>query len=110
MKKRDRVKSSILFSEIIKKGQRGTNKLYSIFFVNKEDEDPLFGVSAPVKLGNAVVRNKLKRQLRALIDETKNLFKNKRNYIIIVKEEFKNSTYNMKLEYLKKLIGEINEK
>lgn len=110
MKKRERVKSPILFSEIIKKGKRGTNKLYSIFFVSKEEQEPLFGVSAPVKLGNAVTRNKLKRQARALIDETKLMFKNNRNYIIIMKEEFKTASYEVKLKCLKDLIGEINEK
>ena len=42
--------------------------------------------------------------------ETKFLFKNNRNYIIIVKDAFKSANYAEKLNSLKELIGEINEK
>lgn len=110
MKKHERVKSNLLFNEIIKEGKKKSNNYFTIFFVDKDNLKPLFGVSAPKKLGNAVVRNKLKRQVRALIMETKFLFKNNRNYIIIVKDAFKSANYAEKLNSLKELIGEINEK
>ncbi len=110
MKKRERVKSNILFNQIINEGTKVANSLFSVFFVNKKEELPLFGIAAPKKLGNAVLRNKVKRQVRALIDENKLLFKNNRNYIIIVKEKFLTSDYPTKLENFKNLIGEANEK
>lgn len=110
MKKADRVKSNILFNEIIKKGKKVGNKQFTIFFVENKTGHPLFGISAPKKLGNAVVRNKLKRQTRALLHETKLLFKKDRNYIIIVKEAFLSAPYASKMNALKRLIGDINEK
>jgi ribonuclease P protein component len=110
MKKSERVKSNILFNEIINKGTKVSNSMFSIFFISKNDNNPLFGVAAPKKLGNAVIRNKVKRQTRALVDNNKLLFKNNRNYIIIVKEKFLTSDYPTKLENFKNLIGEANEK
>ncbi len=110
MKKSERVKSNILFNEIINKGTKVSNSMFSIFFISKNDNNPLFGVAAPKKLGNAVIRNKVKRQTRALVDNNKILFKNNRNYIIIVKEKFLSSSYSEKEGLLQDLIGEANEK
>ncbi len=110
MKKIERVKSNILFNQIINEGTKVSNSMYSIFFVNKNDQTPLFGIAAPKKLGNAVTRNKVKRQTRALVDNNKLLFKNNRNYIIIVKEKFLTSSFIEKEDNLQNLIGEANEK
>lgn len=110
MKKADRVKSNILFNEIIGKGKKVSNKYFTIFLLDKKEVKPLFGVSAPKKVGNAVTRNKLKRQTRELIRKTKLLFKNNRNYIIIIKEVCLHAKYNEKLQALETLIGDANEK
>jgi hypothetical protein len=44
------------------------------------------------------------------VDNNKLLFKNNRNYIIIVKEKFLSSSYSEKEGLLQDLIGEANEK
>lgn len=110
MKKQERVKSNILFNEVIQKGNKISNSLFTIFYNSNIEGKKLFGVSAPKKVGNAVIRNKLKRQTRELLDVTKMLFKNNMNYIIIIKEKCLVTSYEDKLKALKKLIGEINEK
>lgn len=110
MKKIETVKSNIKFNEIINKGKKKGNIHFTIFYMESINQKSLFGVTAPKKCGNAVIRNKLKRQTRALLDETKLLFKNKRNYIIIIKKSCLTSSYEDKLNSLKQLIGEINEK
>lgn len=110
MKKQERVKSKELFNFIINHGKKYSSKNFTIFYLESNNEDSLFGISAPKKLGNAVTRNKIKRQVRELVHDTKLLFKNKRNYIIIVKEPFKLCSYEQNLNYLKVIIGEINEK
>ncbi len=110
MKKTERVKSNILFNEIIQDGTKVANEFFTIFFKNKEEVDNLYGIAAPKRVGNAVIRNKLKRQTRELIDAEKKLFKNNRNYIIIIKEVCLRSSYVEKKQALEKLIGECNEK
>ena len=110
MKKYERVKSNILFNEIINKGKKTGNKFFTIFFVDTKESKPRFGIAVPKRLGNAVVRNRLKRQTRELIGKTKLLFKNQRNYIIIVKEKCLEENFIIKLDALQQLIGDINEK
>ena len=110
MKKKEIVKAKEDFNLIIKNGIKMGNEYFTIFFMNYDKENPLFGVTTQKKSGNAVVRNRLKRQLKALIDETKLLFKKKRKYIIIIKKKCLTANYIEKLNALKSLIGEINEK
>lgn len=110
MKKYERVKSNILFNEIINCGKKKGNKFFTIFYIETQNKNPLYGVAVPKRIGNAVVRNRLKRQTRELVDKTKLLFKNNRNYIIIVKEKCLKESFTIKLEALQQLIGEINEK
>ena len=110
MKKEERVKSSELFNYIINKGNKISNTYFTLFYLDNNDHKKLFGISAPKKLGNAVVRNRIKRQLRSLIFQTKKLFKNDRNYIIIVKKSFIGEKFDLLKEDLIKLIGDANEK
>lgn len=110
MKKNERIKSNILFNQIINTGKKCSNKVFTIFFVDNNINRPLFGISAPKKCGNAVTRNKLKRQVRELVHDTKSLFKNNRNYIIIVKKVALDISFEEMKNALKDLIGVINEK
>lgn len=110
MKKNERVKSNILFNEIINKGKKVSNKLFTIFYMEKEDIKPNFGVAVPKRVGKAVTRNLLKRQTREILDKTKFMFKNNRNYIIIVKDKCLEESFINRLDSFKNLIGEINEK
>ena len=110
MKKKDIVKSSNDFNEILNYNKRVSNNEFIIFYIPSEINTVKFGISAPKKLGNAVLRNKCKRRLRMLIDECNFLFKKGRNYIIIIRKGFLSSNYEDSLNSLQKLIGGINEK
>ena len=110
MKKRETVKSNIAFNKIINEGKKVSNKFFTIFYVEKSFDKVNFGITVPKRVGNAVVRNKLKRQTRHMIDDNKFLFKNKRDYIIIVKEKCLEDSFTNKFKSLQKLIGEANEK
>ena len=50
------------FSNIISTGQKQKNKYFSLYY--KESEKVQYGVTVPKKLGHAVIRNKIKRQLK----------------------------------------------
>jgi len=110
MKKYEIVKSNIAFNEIINKGKKVSNSFFTIFYIENNQDKAKFGVTVPKRIGKAVIRNLLKRQTREIISKTKFLFKNNRNYIIIVKEKCLKETFSNKMEALKKLIGEANEK
>lgn len=85
MKKKEVVKKARDFDLIINKGKRVSNKAFNIFIMKNETEKPIFGIAVSKKLANAVYRNKYKRQIRNIIDNNKNDFKNYSKYIIMIK-------------------------
>ncbi len=64
----DSLKNSESFLEIISKGQKFTESGITFYFLKKNDSnESKFGVSIKKITGNAVYRNKLKRQIKNLI-------------------------------------------
>ena len=112
MKKKNVVKSKLLFNDIIQKGERNANKYFVLCYVNKEEQDNNYGIAVGKKVGNAVTRNKIKRQIRNIIDNNYKLFPNYHNYIIISKKEVLNISFQQMERELIKLLnkGEKNEK
>ena len=94
MKRYEMVKSHEEFNEIINKGNKIKGKYVYIFSKEKEYLKPNYGIAVGKKLGNAVVRNKFKRQFRNIVDNNRFLFKNNHNYIIMIKKEANNASFS----------------
>lgn len=94
MKKREIVKKNQEFKEIIKNKKRFSNNLFVIYYNENKYNKKRYGISVSKKIGNAVVRNKIKRQIKNIIDKNQNIFKNNQDYIIIVRKEILNYNYN----------------
>ena len=95
MKKYEIVKQNNEFNDIIKKGKYLKNEYFVIYYVDHEEDFPKFGLAVSKKCGNAVVRNKIKRQLRDLINRHKKLFSNTKNYIIMVRRGFSEISFDI---------------
>ncbi|HBA37244.1 MAG TPA: ribonuclease P protein component, partial [Firmicutes bacterium] len=81
MKRYEMIKDKNYFSSIIKNGKYNKDKLFVVYRVDSPlNEFPHFGIAIKNSLGKAFLRNKLKRQVRSIIDENKNLFKKNRDY------------------------------
>lgn len=85
MKKYEIVKEHKDFDNIIAKGRYKKSKNFVIYNKESDYNYPRFGLAVGKKVGNAVTRNKLKRQFRMIITKHKNIFPNHQDYIIIVK-------------------------
>ena len=109
MKRREMVKESRLFNEIIEKGKSITNNYFRIFYLNKEENIPKFGLAIGKKIGNAVTRNRIKRQLRMIISNNKFLFSNNLYYIIMVKKAYLSASYKVLENEFTKLIEKVNK-
>lgn len=111
MKKKEIIKKSNDYTKVINKNKKLKNKYYSLFYI--KSDNTLFGISIPKKIGNAVIRNKNKRQIKNIIDNNKNNIQNGYNYVIIIRKEILSLSYQEKeqeLINLFKKIGEKNEK
>lgn len=114
MKKINIIKKSNDFTRIIKAKKGISNNL---FILNQEANElniPKFGITFVKKIGNAVTRNKLKRQVKSIIDNNKDIYEKNKNYIIIIRKDATRATYkeletNLVNLFLK-LKGDKNEK
>lgn len=104
MKKYEIVKEHKEFDDILTNGSYYKNNYYIIYNKDSNYNFPRFGIAAGKKLGNAVIRNKIKRQVRMIISSNKNLFKNNKDYIIIVKKAFLDIDYKTKNNEFVKLL------
>lgn len=109
MKKINIVKKSMDFTRIIKTKVPCKNRLFVIY---KEDSDDVykFGITVSKKIGNAVTRNRIKRQIKSIID--KKHYKNNFNCIIIIRKDILNKSYeeiSNELYYLFRKMGIFKE-
>ncbi len=94
MKKINILKKSNDFTRIIKNNRSFKYADYIIYVEKKESGVYNFGFSVGKKIGNAVTRNKIKRQLKNILDKYQ--FKNNFNCVIIVGKGILNRSFNEK--------------
>lgn len=103
MKKLEIIKSSREYTEIINLNKSKKNKYFSIYY-RKNNQDNRYGITIPKKTGTAVVRNKIKRRIKNIIDNNKKIVQSGYDYVIIVKKGVLELTYQEMERELLKLI------
>lgn len=93
MKKYEIVKDAKDFNEIINQKECINNSCFLIYIRKNNLTISRFGLAVGKKLGNAVHRNKYKRQLRMIINQNKKEFPKGFDYIIIMKGKCKEISY-----------------
>ena len=74
MKKENRIKKATEIENVLKNRKFRSSKYFSVYvFNNKETNKYRYAISAGKKIGNAVARNKVKRQVRSLVDSISSL-------------------------------------
>ncbi len=98
MKKINILKNSRDFTKIIKEKKPYKSKYY-ILYLDRTGEDMYhFGISVSKKIGNAVVRNRIKRQIKSILD--KKDYKKGFNCIIIVRKSLLELDFEQMMESL----------
>lgn len=88
MKKRQRIKKDKEFQEVFKKGKSFANRQFVVYcYPKKEQEQFRIGLSVSKKIGNAVVRNRIKRYIRQSFLEMKDDVKKSMDYVIIARHQ-----------------------
>lgn len=116
MKKINIIKNKEDFNNIIKTKKPYVYKDYILYVnFNNQELEYKFGISVGTKIGNAVTRNKIKRQIKNILD--KYTYQNNIKCIIIVRKSILNKTFHEKstilieaLNNLKLIKGEKHEK
>ena len=113
MKKLNIIKKPDEINNCLKNGKLLKNKYYYLYYINNETKYYRFCICVSKKLGNAVVRNKNKRQIKDIIDKSNLVFSRDNDYVIILRKEISSASFEDKKKYLLdilcKLEGEKNE-
>ena len=108
MKKINIVKEKKDFDKAFKLRNQKSSK-YTYVYINENNLDNYrFGICVSKKTGNAVLRNKLKRRVKDIIDKSKLHFQSK-DYIIILKKSAATAEYFELKEDLLNLLKNLNE-
>lgn len=106
MQKKYRIKKSEEFQEIITHKEYLSAKSFVIYTKNKRESYARVGISVPKKIGNAVTRNKAKRQIREMI---RPLYKENwsKDIIIIVKKPYLLRTFQENRNNLENILKQV---
>ena len=109
MKKLNIIKKEQEINDIINTGKRLYNRYYYIY--NKENSNNKyyrFCICVSKKLGNAVIRNKNKRQVKDIIDSNLT-FKSNQDYVIILRKDINLLNFDQKRDELLSLLKQLGE-
>jgi ribonuclease P protein component len=87
MKKELRIKKNKEFQDAFQKGRSFANRQFVVYALRKEGQATFrVGLSVSKKMGNAVMRNKIKRYIRQSIFELQDLIYTENDYVIIARK------------------------
>ncbi len=110
MKKINRVKKYSEFQEIMNLRKFTRNEFFTIYYREKTQEYGRIGILVTRKNGNAVSRVKIKRQVRAIIDNTLNLKEWKKDCVVLISKNYDKENFSKAETLLASLLNTIKEK
>lgn len=109
MKKINIIKENTDYEKIINSKNRIFNQHFSIYY-QPSDKYNHYGITVPKKNSIAVIRNKIKRRIKNIIDKNEISIPKYYDYVIIVRREAKSLPYQELEESFLNLIKKIKEK
>jgi len=109
MRKELRIKKSSDFEKVIKMKHSVVNRSFVIYFKENEYEHMRVGISVSKKMGKAHVRNKIKRQVRMMVNHLFNE-ESSYDYVIIVRKGYIFQSFEDNEKLLQDLLNKIEKK
>ena len=107
MKVLNRIKKNVEFNKVIDEGQLIKSDTLTLYFLENKLGYTRIGISIPKKSGNAVIRNKMRRQIRAIIASDVDLSKS-HDIVLVARKQYSVDQFEKTrsdLNYLIKKVG-----
>ena len=104
MIKKYRIKKNEEFSRIIAIKKCKSSDNFILYYAPKKESYSRVGISVSKKMGKAVERNKIKRQIRMMLANFYDFEKEDKDLIIIARKKYLEHAFNDKQTDLEKLI------
>lgn len=105
MKKKNRVRKHEEFQKVIHNGKKFTNQSYVLYTLKKKEEEARIGITLSKKMGNAVKRNLIKRQVRMMCQDLIDFEKCPNDAVIIVRFGYLSGDFEHNKNSLEKLFS-----
>ena len=109
MHKRNRLSRSRDFDAVYRQGRSTSTRFLVLYWFEREDEpgEPRLGLAVPKAAGNAVARNRIKRQLRELWRARLERIPSGRDYVLIAKPGLPEAAAANGFEWLRERVDEV---
>lgn len=107
MKVVNRIKDNEEFVATVRKGKTLKADSYVVHYLDNDLNICRIGISCSKKIANAVMRNRIKRQIRAMCDSHVNYNVHAFDVVIVVRKEFLNNDFQANSQMLCKIFEEI---
>ena len=107
MKVINRIKDNQEFVFTVRKGNVLKHSPFLIHYINNDKNVCRIGISVNKKIGNAVTRNRVKRQTRAMCDSLVDYTSHTFDIVIIIKAEFLSNSFDNNKVILNDLLSKI---
>ena len=95
MKKKFRIKKNEEFQLVFHKGESFANRQFVIYILDKQEQDFFrIGLSVSKKIGNAVIRNQVKRYIRQTFLELNENIPAGKDFVIIARKPAADMTFS----------------
>lgn len=106
LKRLERIKKNQEFQEIFRTGKSFANRELVIYYREKKGQERArIGISVGKRLGNAVLRNRIKRYIRESFNYLKHNLKEEYDIIIIVRKQAIHKTYHEILKSMQHILS-----
>ena len=104
LKRVNRLKKRYQFNYVYKSGEHFSSEHLVLYFVSSKTKSIKVGFAVTKKVGQAVVRNKIRRRLREIIQKQLPSLKQNFNIIVVAKESVAEASFEkLSLELIKLL-------
>ncbi len=88
MQRRNRLSRSRDFDAVYRQGRSVSTRFLTLYWFVRDEQvgDPRVGFAVPKAIGNAVVRNRMKRQLREIARERMEALPSANDYVLVVRK------------------------
>jgi len=113
MKKKNILSKNRDFQRIIESKKQCISSAIVLYYEKKQENNVQIGISVSKKLGNAVFRNRHKREIKRILDE---YFKNTKiknlnyNLVLIIRKKFIQLTKEQKIREVENIFNKFNKR
>ena len=109
MQRRNRLSRSRDFDAVYRHGRSVSTRFLTLYWFQRDEAigAPRLGFAVPKAVGNAVVRNRIKRQLREIVRERLQRVPSSNDYVLVVRQGLPEATEANGFEWLEARVDEV---